>query len=337
VSDDLLPPRQQATRRWPLVGERDPEPFDADTWRLSVSGLVERPAEYSFADLLGLGLEERSGTIHCVTRWSRPDSSFEGVPLRLVLDAAGVLPEARFVRFASGRGHDTTLPLELALADVLLAHRFNDGPVEPGHGGPLRSVIFSRYFYKSVKWLRVVELLAEDRPGFWERTAGYHNDANPWKEQRYAISDLDRREVERLLGARDLSGRELRGVELEGRDLGGFNFRDSTMRDARLARADLRGADFTGVNLSNADLRGADLRDACFDGADLDGADFRGANLEGLRVAASSMACTTFAGPGGDDAASLKGADFRGADVGGLLEDQLHLVRELGCLEEETP
>lgn len=330
MSGGALPPRQQATRLWPVVGEREPEPFDPMTWRLEVSGLVARPLSLSFDALASMPRAARTGTIHCVTRWSRPGASFEGVPLEDLVARAGPLPAARFVRFASGRGHDTTLPLGACAGDVLVALSADGGPIPPVHGGPVRTVLFRRYFYKSVKWLRTVELLAEDRPGFWERTSGYHNDADPWKEQRYAVSGLDRREVAARLQARDFSGGDWRGVELERRDLRGFDFRGARMRDARLAGADLRGADLRGANLTNADLRGADLRGARLDGVDLDGADLREADLRDTAVPAATMACTTFTGHGGEGPARVEGADLRGADVTGLLEEQRIFLRQRG-------
>jgi hypothetical protein len=250
--------------------------------------------------------------------------------MEALLERAPPLPAARFVRFASGRGHDTTLPLEACAGDVLVALGFEGEPIPPEHGGPVRTALFRRYFYKSVKWLRVVELLAGDRPGFWERTAGYHNDADPWKEQRYAVADLDRREVARRMAARDFSGGDWRGLELERRDLRGFSFRGAKMRDARLAGADLRGADLAGANLTNADLRGADLRGAALDGVDLDGADLRGADLRDTAVPAASMACATFCGPEGADPARVEGADLSRADASGLLDGQREFLLACG-------
>lgn len=335
MSDEPLPPRQQSTRKWPVVGEREPEPFDPATWRLEVKGLVARPLSLAFDELRAVPRIARAGTLHCVTRWSRPGSAFEGVPLEALLESAGPLAAARFARFASGRGHDTTLPLEACAGDVLVALSSEGRPIEPVHGGPVRTVLFRRYLYKSVKWLRVVELLAEDRPGFWERTSGYHNDADPWKEQRYAVPDLDRREVERRLRARDFAGGDWRSVALERIDLRGFAFRGARLRDARLAGADLRDADLRGANLTNADLRGADLRGARLEGVDLDGADLRGADLRGTAIPAAAMACTTFRGPGGADAARVEGASLEGADVSGLLEDQREFLRARGLLRGE--
>lgn len=330
MTDAPLPPRQQATRRWPVVGEREPEPFDPVLWRLEVTGLVTRSLSLRFEELSALPRAGRTGTLHCVTRWSRPGSSFEGVPLEALLERAGPLPAARFVRFASGRGHDTTLPIEACPGDVLVALATGGSPIPPEHGGPVRTVLFRRYLYKSVKWLRAVELLAEDRPGFWERTSGYHNGADPWREERYAVADLDRRELEARMRGKDLSGGDWRGVELERRDLRGFTFRGARMRDARFAGADLRGADLRQANLTNADLRGADLRGALLEGADLDGADLRGADLRDTAVAAATMACTTFAGPGGSEPARVEGTDLRGADAAGLLEEQRMFLRSRG-------
>lgn len=325
-----LPPRQAATRRWPVVGERDPEPFDPSTWRLEVAGLVGRPLSLSFRELSALPRVRRTGTLHCVTRWSRPGSSFDGVPLEDLLPLARPDPRARFVRFASGRGHDTSLPIDACAGDVLVALAADGRPVEPVHGGPVRTVLFRRYLYKSVKWLRTIELLERDRPGFWERTSGYHNGADPWREERYAAPGLDRREVERRMAERDFSGGDFRGLALERRDLRGFTFLGSALRDSRFAGADLREADFRGANLTNADLRGADLRGALLGGVDLDGADLRAADLRGTAVPAASLACTSFAGADGADPASLEGADFTGADLGGLLEDQGEFLRRLG-------
>jgi DMSO/TMAO reductase YedYZ molybdopterin-dependent catalytic subunit len=191
-----LPPNQIVTTRWPTIGEREPEPYDAATWRLDVAGLVATPLSLSRTDLDALPHVVRSGTIHCVTRWSRPGTAFRGVRVGDLLDRAGLARGARFVRFASGRGHDTSLPLDVACDDVIVADAVSldgspDGPfapIPPANGGPVRTVTFARYFYKSVKWVRRIEALAEDSLGFWERTAGYHNGADPWREQRYVAA-----------------------------------------------------------------------------------------------------------------------------------------------------
>ena len=125
--------------------------------------------------------------IHCVTRWSRFDASFGGVHWRELAKLAVPLPEARYVVAHAEQDFTANIPLE-ALEDdrALIAWGADGEPLSPDHGWPLRLVIPSRYFWKSAKWLRGLELLPQDRPGFWERY-GYHNDANPWREERYGF------------------------------------------------------------------------------------------------------------------------------------------------------
>jgi DMSO/TMAO reductase YedYZ molybdopterin-dependent catalytic subunit len=331
--DEPLPPHQIATSRWPTIGEREPEPFDEAAWSLRVTGDVARALSLSYAELAALPRAERRGTIHCVTRWSRPRTAFRGVPVEALLDAARPAPSARFVRFASGRGHDTTLPLDACRDDVLVALDFEEGgrfvPVPREHGGPVRSVVFRRYFYKSVKWLRTIELLAEDRPGFWERTAGYHNEADPWREQRYVVRDLDRVALAKAMAARDLAGRDLLGADLANADLSGFDLRRASLRNANLRGASLRGSDLRGANFTNAVLHAADLRGAKIDGIDLDGADLRRADLRGTTGVPASLAVAEFTSSP-DDGALVAGLDWTGARLDGLLPEQESYLRRAG-------
>ena len=337
MSAHSLPPGQQATTKFPAIGERDPEPFDAATWRLEVGGLVERPLSLSFAEFSALPHVIRTGTIHCVTTWSRPDTTFRGVGLSTLLEAARPHADAQFVRFASGRGHDTSLPLDVAAADVLVADGLGQGSatfaIPPEHGGPVRTVTFARYFYKSVKWVRAIELLAEDRLGFWERTSGYHNRADPWREERYVVRDVDRAELRRMLAARDLSGRDLLGADLRGIDLSGARLRGALLRNTVFAGANLRGADLTGANLTNADLRRADLSGAVLEGVDLDGADLRGADLRGSSGTPASLAVTRFVSidAGASDGAAMAGVDWTRANVDALLPEQVTYLRAAGA------
>jgi DMSO/TMAO reductase YedYZ molybdopterin-dependent catalytic subunit len=332
---DELPPNQIATSRWPPIGEREPEPFDELTWSLTIAGRVERPQAFSYAEICSLPQEVRRGTIHCVTRWSRPNTGFRGVALGTLLRATQPRSDARFVRFASGRGHDTSLPLGVALDDVLVATAFEEGtgfvPVPGDRGGPVRTVLFRRYFYKSVKWLRTIELLEEDRLGFWERTAGYHNEADPWLEQRYVVRGIDRAGLARLLASRSLAGRDLLGAPLAGADLSGFDLRRASLRNADLRGAKLAGADLSGANLTNAVLVGADLTGAVLEATDLDGADLRRADLRGARGVPASLAVTEFV-RSGDDGASVAGLDWRGVRVDGLLAEQEDYLRRAGAL-----
>jgi len=343
-----LPPNQVATRLFPIIGEREPEPFDATTWRLEIDGLVERPLSLSFDDLAALPHVTRTGTIHCVTRWSRPESTFHGVRLALLLKRAQPHADAHFVRFVSGRGHDSTLRIAAARKEVIIADGFGDGdategagatagPLPPEHGGPVRSLTLTRYFYKSVKWLRRIELLETDRLGFWERTAGYHNGADPWREQRYVAHDIDPAALRRLLDARDLAGQNLLGADLAGATLEGFRLESANLRNACLRGAALRGADLRGTSFCNADLRFADLRQTLIDGADFDGADLRGADLRGARGRPASLAAAQFTNAGnasgvGPPSCRVEGLDWNGVPLDALLPAELAFLQERGVL-----
>jgi DMSO/TMAO reductase YedYZ molybdopterin-dependent catalytic subunit len=298
MNSQHLPPGQQLVARgkWPIVGERTPRD-DVAPWTVSVGGLVAHPGELTLADLAAMPQVQQTVDIHCVTRWSRFDTPFGGVLLADLLARCDSLPAARYVSFIarSARGHSTSLPLAEALKlKALIALRFEDAPLEPIHGGPVRVVVPERYFYKSLKWLERIELLAEDRLGYWEQEAGYHNTADPWREERYLAPQLDRLEVQRLLDARDFSGCDLRSLSAAGRDLRGLVARGALLRDADFRRANLQGADFTGANLSNAHLAEADLRGASFAGADVEGADFTSADLRGADFRGAFLTAATF-------------------------------------------
>ena len=307
---DRLPPNQSlvAPGRWPLVGERSAGPGPAE-WTVTVAGGVARPRSFTLAELSAMPRTRMVIDVHCVTRWSRLDMPFAGVLLSAVLEACGgPTPEARFVRFVarSDRSHDTSLPLPEALTlggdGVLLATEADDEPLAPEHGGPVRTVTPGRYFYKSLKWLERIELLAEDHLGWWEANAGYHNRADPWREERYLAASLDARMVQRVLTTREAVGLDLRSLAAAGRDLRALSARGAAMRDADLRGADLRDADLRKVNFSNAHLRGADLRGADLRDADVEGADFRGADLRGADFRVASMFGASFGPEDGEDA-----------------------------------
>ena len=130
--------------------------------------------------------------IHCVTRWSKFDTRWRGVRVRTLLERARPRPGATHVMVHSHGGYTTNVPLDALLDDdVLVAHSFDGAPLEPDHGGPARLLVPSRYFWKSAKFVRALELMAGDRPGFWEDN-GYHNDGDPWREQRHSVDPLHR-------------------------------------------------------------------------------------------------------------------------------------------------
>jgi len=159
-----------------------PEVAPAD-WRIAVTGDVERSFELSLDELLRLPQTELVADFHCVTGWSKLDNRWQGVRLEELARRASVRSSARFVRFVDPGGYDTTVPLAIALREGLLAHRHDGEALAPEHGGPLRAVVPALYAWKSCKWVRTVEFLARERLGFWEQR-GYHNDADPWKEER---------------------------------------------------------------------------------------------------------------------------------------------------------
>jgi DMSO/TMAO reductase YedYZ molybdopterin-dependent catalytic subunit len=160
--------------------------IDLATWDFRAHGLVERPARWTWEEFQSLPQVTVKSDIHCVTRWSRFDNTWQGVAFGEILKRVGPKPEARFVIVHAEPEYTTNLPLaELMQDDVLFAHRHDGEPLAPEHGWPLRLVVPRRYFWKSAKWVRAIEFVAADRPGFWERN-GYHNDADPWSEERFS-------------------------------------------------------------------------------------------------------------------------------------------------------
>lgn len=294
-----LPPGQQwaAAGKWPLVGQRPPSHLPDGPWQVEVAGLAERPQRWSLEALAGLGRAEQVIDIHCVTRWSKPGVRFTGVALAALLAHCRAAPEAAFVRFIAygPDGHDTSLPLVDALRlNTLLAWRCDGAPLALEHGGPVRVVVPNRYFYKSLKWLVRIELAASDRLGYWEREAGYHNTADPWRQQRYMAPALDRRMVRDALARRSFAGLELRSIDARGRDLTGLDARGAVLRDGDFGGAVLRQACFDGANLSNARFTRADLREATFRMADVEGADFSAADLRGADFRGATLTAATF-------------------------------------------
>jgi DMSO/TMAO reductase YedYZ molybdopterin-dependent catalytic subunit len=182
-----LPPGQYLTEKWPVLHAGTVPQTDLATWDFKVFGEVDEPMTLTFDELQALPQTEITVDIHCVTRWSRFDTSFTGVHWRELAQAVKPNPSARFVLAHAEQGFTANLPLAALETDESLIAWAADGePLEPEHGWPLRLVVPSRYFWKSAKWLRGLELLSADQPGFWERY-GYHNEADYWKEQRYAF------------------------------------------------------------------------------------------------------------------------------------------------------
>ncbi|MFN2466838.1 MAG: sulfite oxidase-like oxidoreductase [Gaiellaceae bacterium] len=180
-----LPPGQYLTDKWPVLHAGSVPSVDLRTWDFRVFGEVERPLSLSWKELRALPSREITVDIHCVTRWSRFDTGFRGVHWHDLAELARPQPSARYVLAHAEQGFTANVPLDaLEADDALLAYEADGEPLTPDHGWPLRLVVPSRYFWKSAKWLRGLELLSHDQPGFWERY-GYHNDADYRLEQRY--------------------------------------------------------------------------------------------------------------------------------------------------------
>ncbi len=184
---DRLPPGQYLTEKWPVLHAGTVPNTDLATWDFRVFGEVESPITLSWEEFTALPTREITTDIHCVTRWSRFDTNFKGVHWSELAKVVKPKPSARYVLAHAEQDFTANVPLA-ALEDegALLAYEADGEPLTPEHGWPLRLVIPKRYFWKSAKWLRGIELLDHDEPGFWERL-GYHNEADYWKEERYGF------------------------------------------------------------------------------------------------------------------------------------------------------
>jgi DMSO/TMAO reductase YedYZ molybdopterin-dependent catalytic subunit len=182
-----LPPGQYLTEKWPVLHAGDVPDVDIDAWRLEISGEVEEPVSLTFEQLKELPATEVTTDIHCVTRWSRFDARFKGVHWNELAKLARPKPSARFAIAHAEQGFTANVPLAaIEDANALVVYEADGEPLTPEHGWPVRLFVPSKYFWKSAKWLRGIELSAVDKPGFWERY-GYHNEADYWQEQRYGF------------------------------------------------------------------------------------------------------------------------------------------------------
>jgi len=184
-SEERLPPGQSLTERFPVLTYGPNPAFDPQTWDLRVFGEVQEEKRWTWEEFLQLPTVTITTDIHCVTRWSKFDTTWEGVLFRDFITLFGLRDTAQYVIAHCDYGYTANLPLDVMLDDdVLLAYKYNGELLEADHGAPLRTLVPKRYFWKSAKFLRALEFSREDKPGFWER-AGYHNDGDPWKEERY--------------------------------------------------------------------------------------------------------------------------------------------------------
>jgi len=189
--DARIPPGQKRVTNFPVLDlgiEPDVRP---DNWTLRLHGLVAMEVTLDFRALAALPQAERTTDFHCVTRWSQLDMDWKGVLARDLVAMVQPLDAAAFVTLHGADGYTTNLPLDALLDDdVIVATRVFGEPLAPEHGGPARLVVPRRYAWKGAKWLSGIEFHVEDRPGFWE-VRGYHNDADPWREERFSGAGFD--------------------------------------------------------------------------------------------------------------------------------------------------
>ena len=185
LAEGRLPPGQALTLKWPVLHYGSVPRFDPARWDFQVRGLVETPLRFSWAEFNALPRIRVTSDFHCVTRWSRFGNHWEGVAFRELLDRAKLGPRAGYVLVHAEQGFTANVPLvDLDRDNVLFATHRDGAPLTAEHGYPLRLVVPHLYDWKSVKWVRGIEFLDHDVPGFWEQN-GYHMYGDPWKEQRF--------------------------------------------------------------------------------------------------------------------------------------------------------
>ena len=180
-----IPPGQHLVGRMPVLHYGPVPRVDLQKWDFRILGLVEQEVRWSYPEIRALPSVQTTSDIHCVTSWSMLDTHWEGVSIQELMVHVRLKPAARYVLVHAEGGWTTNMALEVFLAaDNLLAWGYEGLELAPEHGGPLRLVVPSRYFWKSAKWVRGFEFLDHDTPGFWEE-AGYHMNGDPWREERY--------------------------------------------------------------------------------------------------------------------------------------------------------
>ncbi len=185
TSGKLPPGQYNVGRDFPVLTAEATPRTDPDLWTVTVDGLVANPHTWTWQDLHQLPPSEYHGDIHCVTTWSKFDTTFGGVSLDVLLDSAGPSPEATHAFATSKSGYTTNLPLtELTGGHAWIVWTYDGRPLPREHGGPVRLLVPRLYFWKSAKWVETITLLDHDQQGFWERN-GYHDLGDPWLEQRY--------------------------------------------------------------------------------------------------------------------------------------------------------
>jgi DMSO/TMAO reductase YedYZ molybdopterin-dependent catalytic subunit len=183
VDPARVPSGQYLVNDFPVLSAGPTPRVDLDSWSFTITGALDDAVSWSWPEFLALASDEFTVDIHCVTKWSKLDTTWTGVSLDTLLE--GVRTEAGYVTARCDGGYTTNLPLaDLRDGKAWVAYRYDGRPLDPEHGGPARLLVPHLYFWKSAKWVRGLTLTVDDDPGFWEQN-GYHNRGDPWREQRY--------------------------------------------------------------------------------------------------------------------------------------------------------
>ena len=197
IDPERLPPGQSPTVKWPVLSVGAAPRIAPAQWLLSVDGAVASPYVLDWAALQAEPQEKWHGDVHCVTRWSKFDMDWRGVPAARLLERARPAPEASHLLAHSYGGYTTNLPLSDVLEHpALIAWEADGAPLERDHGGPVRLLVPHLYLWKSAKWIKRLEVLTADQLGFWERN-GYHHRGDPWRQERYSVDDYVARAMRR--------------------------------------------------------------------------------------------------------------------------------------------
>ena len=181
-----LPPGQRLVTDWPVLDLGTQPIITPERFRLTIDGAVRHPLTLDLPGFMALPMSEAVSDMHCVTQWSRYDNLWHGVAAQTLIDLVAVSDKARHVILHAADGYTTNLRLDqFAQPDVLLVHSWQNTPLTPEHGAPVRALIPRLYLWKSAKWIRRIAFSITDKPGFWEEN-GYHNNADPWLEERYS-------------------------------------------------------------------------------------------------------------------------------------------------------
>ena len=188
--DERLPPNQVQTQKWPVLHWGEVPSFDPASWDLTIfpTPFVDAVRVFTWPEFTAWPRMNVFGDMHCVTRWSLLDNLWEGVPTKELLKHVRIAPEAKFVMVHSEHGFTTNLPIaDFFDDDCLFALRHNGETLTPEHGYPMRLIVPKLFSWKSAKWVRGIEFMTDDRPGFWEdhRNGGYHMRGDPWTESRF--------------------------------------------------------------------------------------------------------------------------------------------------------